>query len=241
MQTIKKYQLNFTQVSNVVLLDAKLSLKAKGLYAYLFSKPDGWEFHIEVMEKELKESRGQLYSIIKELIAAGYIIRQQVNSNGRFGGIVYEFIYPEETVKKEDGIQLEPYTEKYAYGQTLTHNNIYNINNTDNINNTNVLKENIYTLKSVYIKENQKNFNQFWELFPRQRRGNKQKAFTAFCRAIKEKRTTFEALIDSVKTYSASEEVKRGYAKGCAAWLNDDRFNVDYSNKKNIINRYEEF
>lgn len=202
MEKIKKFKLSFTQVPNTVLNDKRLSLKAKGLYAYLFSKPDDWVFHIGIMEKELKESRGQIYSIIKELIQFGYIIRKQINENGKFGGIIYEFV--------ENPHTEIPCTEKSAYGKTCTHNNIDNkeilINN------------NKYTYK----------FNEFWDKYPKQRAGSKQKALSAYMKAIKEKRTTEEDLLKAVALYAESDEVKRGFAKGCAAWLNDDRFLSEY-------------
>lgn len=159
-ESIKKYDTGYTQVLNKVLLDENLSLKAKGLYAYLFSKPDGWQFHIDVMEKGLKESKGQIRTIIKELLDLGYIERKQVNENGVFGGIVYEFI-------KQNNIE-KPCTEKSAYGKTLTHNNIYNLNNTDNLK-----KEN--NKKKFPTKQDVENYAQsrnrpdlaekFWDFF----------------------------------------------------------------------------
>lgn len=123
-ESIKKFNTGYTLVLNAVLYDKNISLRAKGLYAYLFSKPDGWNFHINIMEEELKESRNQIYSAIKELIESGYIIRRQVNEKGVFGGIVYEFV---------DIYRLreKPYTEKTAYGKTSTHNNTYISSNTD--------------------------------------------------------------------------------------------------------------
>ena len=129
MDYIKKYKVNFTQVSNTVLNDSRLSLKAKGLYAYLFSKPENWVFHVSVMEKELKESKGQIYTTLKELIQFGYIERKQVNENGVFGGVVYEFI--------ENPHTEIPCTDFSAHGKTDTHNNIdnkviYTRNNKDN-------------------------------------------------------------------------------------------------------------
>lgn len=202
MEKIKKFKLSFTQVPNAVLNDKRLSLKAKGLYAYLFSKPDDWVFHIGVMEEELKESRGQIYSIIKELILFGYIIRKQINENGKFGGIVYEFV--------ENPHTEIPCTEKYACGKTCTHNNIDN--------------------KEILINNNKYiyRFDEFWDKYPKQRAGSKQKALSAYTKAIKEKRTTEEDLLKSVALYADSDEVKRGFAKGCAAWLNDDRFLSEY-------------
>ena len=37
--------------------------------------------------------------------------------------------------------------------------------------------------------------------------------------------------MQGTRAYAASEEVKKGYAKGAAAWLKDDRYNNDYSYK----------
>ena len=84
-------------------------------------------------------------------------------------------------------------------------------------------KENIILTNN--IKEN---FDEFWSLYPKDRIGNKAKAYSAFCKVIKEKRATIDKLLASVKSYARSEEVHKGFAKGCAAWLNDDRFNQDY-------------
>lgn len=140
MDKIKKYQVSFTQVSNIVLADSSLSLKAKGIYAYLFSKPDDWQFHINFMQQELKETAGQIRSAINELIDRGYIIRKQFNENGKFGGMQYIFVPCENVKPNTTELNEKPYTEKTAYGQTLTHNNIDNNNNTD-IEKENVLKE----------------------------------------------------------------------------------------------------
>lgn len=143
---IKKYSVDFTQVSNILLEDNNISLRAKGMYAYLFSKPDGWQFHLNIMQKELQESKGQIRTIINELIEAGYIIRTQFNENGKFGGTIIEF------VNIKNRIADRPCSEKTEYGQTLTHNNIYNNNNINNINNTdikNIKNKNI----NIFIKK----------------------------------------------------------------------------------------
>lgn len=116
-EIIKKYKTSYTQVSNQILCDKNLSLKAKGLYGYLFSKPDDWQFHISCMQEELQESESQIRSVIKELIEKGYIIRHQVNENGKFGGIVYEF------VDLNNRVPILPCAEKTVYGKTATHNN----------------------------------------------------------------------------------------------------------------------
>ena len=93
----------------------------------------------------------------------------------------------------------------------------------DNKIDNKTIKENIILTNN--IKEN---FDEFWSLYPKDRIGNKAKAYSAFCKVIKEKRATIDKLLASVKSYARSEEVHKGFAKGCAAWLNDDRFNQNY-------------
>lgn len=90
--TLRKYDTGFTQVSNEILITPRISLKAKGIYAYLFSKPDGWTFYLNTIKKELKEGYKAFHSGITELIDAGYIKKTQKNERGKFGGNVYEFV-----------------------------------------------------------------------------------------------------------------------------------------------------
>lgn len=82
--------------------------------------------------------------------------------------------------------------------------------------------------KEIY----KESFDRFWSIYPKQRAGSKEKAYNSFCKAIKEKRATEEQIIHSAELYAKSDEVKRGFAKGCAAWLNDDRFNNNYTKER---------
>lgn len=63
----------FTQVINSLLNDTELSLKAKGLYAYMDSKPDGWNFTIISMSKQLLEGTDAIKSGLRELKNKGYL------------------------------------------------------------------------------------------------------------------------------------------------------------------------
>ncbi len=89
-------------------------------------------------------------------------------------------------------------------------------------------KENIKISPDGDTKSFSDEFLNFWKFYPKQRAGNKQKAYAAYCRVLKERRATSQELLASVKEYAESSEVARGFAKGCAAWLNDDRFAVEY-------------
>lgn len=78
-------------------------------------------------------------------------------------------------------------------------------------------------------KEYTAKFELFFSQFPKQRIGSKQKAFLAWKQAIN--RATEDEILTGLESYAKSDEVKRGFAKGAAAWLNDDRWLNNYSNK----------
>lgn len=86
---IKKQYIGFTMISNEILSNEKISFKAKGLYAYLFSKPDGWDFSGDRMTSQTKEGRKAIYSILRELEDAGFIKRSRQGS----GKMIYELLH----------------------------------------------------------------------------------------------------------------------------------------------------
>lgn len=75
-------------------------------------------------------------------------------------------------------------------------------------------------------------FKRFWEAYPRKRRGNKENAMAAWNRAICDNRATSEEIENGLGAYRISREATDNggqFAKGCAAWLNDDRWTHDYA------------
>lgn len=86
----RKQNIPFTQVANGVLFDKKLSLGAKGLYSYLYSKPDGWDFSEVRIANESKNGRNSVRTALKELESSGYLLRYKL-ANGR---MVYKVIFP---------------------------------------------------------------------------------------------------------------------------------------------------
>ena len=70
-------------------------------------------------------------------------------------------------------------------------------------------------------------FDEFWINYPRQRRGGRDKAEQAYLKAIT--RDSEDSVLTGLMSYAVSDEVTGGFAKGAAAWLNDDRWTNDYS------------
>ena len=71
-------------LDNTVIEDTKLTLKAKGLFTYLWSRPDNWNFYASEVAKHSKGSRDQVLTGLAELEAAGYLRRtRKRDKNGR--------------------------------------------------------------------------------------------------------------------------------------------------------------
>ena len=87
---IHKRENPFVQIDKTSIMDARLSFKAKGILAYLLSRPPNWQvYEIEII-KHAKDGRDSVRSGIKELIDCGYIDRKESrNEKGQFKGYEY--------------------------------------------------------------------------------------------------------------------------------------------------------
>ena len=91
MTRIKKdYSKGFTTLNNVVLRDERLSWKARGIFSYLWSMPDDWDFYETEVVKHATDGRASLRSGLGELMKFGYLERTRSrNKNGKFGAPVW--------------------------------------------------------------------------------------------------------------------------------------------------------
>lgn len=214
-----KEQPNYYAIIPANVRYAKITAGAKLLYAEIgcLSNKYGFcyaknRYFAELYNVTTKTISGW----IRELVDNGFIDSEIVykKDSKEIAGRIITLRF--ETIEKKDPTTIEkkvatPMEEKVKDNNTSNNNTSYN------------------TKENIILKNNIKeNFDEFWSLYPKDRIGNKAKAYSAFCKVIKEKRATIDKLIASVKSYAKSEEVHKGFAKGCAAWLNDDRFNQAY-------------
>ena len=76
MATLRKEgNLPFTQVPNKLLNDKNISWKAKALFCYLFSKPDGWDFSAKRIAKDGDGGYRRVLTGLKELEENSYLDR----------------------------------------------------------------------------------------------------------------------------------------------------------------------
>jgi hypothetical protein len=172
MPVIKsKLQTRYFIYPNAVA-QSKISLEAKGLIAYMSSKPDDWIFHKSEIMKECKVGRDKLNKIYKELELSGNLVVTQLHDKeGKFSRTeTLFFVDPENnpafiplTEKQPPCTDLpltdSPYTDK----QHLQSKDI--IQKKDNTNNNAVITA---------------AFDYFWGKYPVKRRKNKSYCFGKF-------------------------------------------------------------
>ena len=119
-------------IPNDLLNSSDISFKAKGLYAYIQSKPENWEFSAERISKQVKEGLPSVVSALKELETFGYLVRKRYQNNRGFWVVDY-LLYEipiEENLHTGNPIQENPIignTTNYSNKDfSKKDNNIYN-------------------------------------------------------------------------------------------------------------------
>jgi hypothetical protein len=116
----------YVMLNKGFLNDDRMSWRAKGLLAYLLSKPDDWQIMIVDLVKKSKEGRDAVYNALKELEELFYLTRNQERDiKGKMGKMVYT-VY-------EQPLTENPYTENPDTESPYTANPTLLIN--DNTNN----------------------------------------------------------------------------------------------------------
>ena len=93
---------DYTVMSNHHLRNVNLSLKAKGLLSMMLSLPEDWNYTTRGLAKICKEGVDAIGAALRELEAAGYIVRHKLrDSQGRISDTEY-VIYEQPQLRKPD-------------------------------------------------------------------------------------------------------------------------------------------
>ena len=84
-----KIKENFTTIPNSVIRNKALSDRARFLFCYMASMPNDWQFYQSAMAKELGYTKDTLRKYMEELLATGYLIREQRREKGKFDSYDY--------------------------------------------------------------------------------------------------------------------------------------------------------
>jgi hypothetical protein len=93
---------HFAIIANGALEDERLSFRARGLLAYLISRPPGWKTDSTKLAALTIEGRDAVRTALRELEARGYLQRQKVQGErGRFSTVTVVHQYPIESETPE--------------------------------------------------------------------------------------------------------------------------------------------
>ena len=80
----KNDSISFAKIPNTVLHDKRLSLRAKGIFAYMESKPNDWNFSHKRIAIENNDGKKSVLSAMKELEKFGYLERTKFKNEKGF-------------------------------------------------------------------------------------------------------------------------------------------------------------
>jgi len=213
MAKITKFKSSFAQVPNALLQDSRLSFKARGLWAYMQSLPEDWDFAVERIATD-KDGKDSVRSGLFELEAAGYLVRK-VQSIGK-GGAVAEYVL------------MLPVAENSPPQKVAMAENPPAGNPPVDIG---ITKTQITTKKSQSCASPTASanidpyFDAFWQKYPNKK--GKGQAYKAFRSAMA--RADLQELAAGFKKFLTECEGKdKKFIPYAATWLNGDRWLDDY-------------
>ena len=138
--TLRKPKNPYGSSPRKLLEDRNISLKAKGIYAFMECKIDGWNFTASSMASQLKESRKTILVAMQELKANGWLTYHK----NRDGSGVYELIgnYVTSSQPENDTMLLQSHSPKSTRCKNHTVSKTDCINKKDYSNKNNLSNKN---------------------------------------------------------------------------------------------------
>jgi hypothetical protein len=235
----KRKKNGFTQISNSMLEDSRLSWRAKGLLSYMLSRPDNWKINKTDLQKRATDGRDALQSGLAELKEIGYLhIYRKHSENGQFEYIweyddepfTPENLNTEKQRESGENMQNSHIRETRIRENQLRESSIYNntvFNNTDFNNTKN--KELKTNMSSIGEKSLEKEFELLWKIYPRKM--GKKKAFDSFKKARKVKKVPYEIIENGLYRYLRHIEdqgLEEQYIQHGSTWFNQEKWQDEY-------------
>ena len=225
---IKKYANKFTVVSNNVIRDDRLSWKARGIFAYLWSMPDDWSFYETEVSKHAPDGRNSLRTGLAELEKLRYLTRKRERVGGKLSGSVWVLTdspapkFENQTPMSENHTQDSPMYENHTQeNQTLLNNYL-----------TKDLSNKVRTNKQANAvsadADLSESFNKLWNLYPKKQ--GKKDAFRHYkAWRKKSKDNADDYLLRKLNEYKAYLAANQWlHPMNGSTWFNG-RFDDDYS------------
>ncbi len=128
MKVQKQYKKSFTTVDNSVLNDTNLSWKAKGLFVYLWSQADEWDYYETEVVKHSTDGIRSMRSGLHELEESGYLTRKRERVGNRLKGSIWILSDTPQKIQSVNVQNVSLQSDSLQDG-TLTNTNNNNTNN----------------------------------------------------------------------------------------------------------------
>lgn len=244
VRLIKKDNGNFTNTSNQLIRDESLTWKARGIFNYLWSQANEWQFYVSEVAQHSKDGENALQTGLQELEEHGYLKRTNRHSKkGKFDGLDWilddmgslnrqaENTVDGEIQKKTPKKAEKPSDVKTA-GREKRRTENRRLRNNNNKN---------YQYKEISKESNKANdqlleehFEKIWAKYPR-KQGKKDalRHYKAWIKAST--KHTDEYLLDKLEKYKAylkANNTELRYVQKGSTWFNGS-FDDDWSIKPN--------
>lgn len=212
---ISKRSNPFVQIDKRPLEDQRISWRAKGIWAYLLSKPNDWQVRSEDILKHGSERRDAVRSAMAELKAFGYAKIEQTR-NGK------QWIVFEEPCPENPSMAIEPCPEKAKMGKSATSNNNILVSNNELLLNceepVNNRPNRIKTSKATAAEA-----ESIYLIYPK--KAARPAALKAIIKAID--RVGALELARRTRAYAEIRGTSLQFVPHPATWFNQERYNDD--------------
>lgn len=201
--------MGFGSIPNRILNDPEISAKAKGLWVYLESKPDGWDFAKDRIARDHDDGRSSIMTGLQELEERGYLHRKKGHDES--GHFRYEYHL---SASPASGFptSVEPTSAQPTSDQPTT--------------NTKRVSKKEKTTKSDDKKTmGDEHFDEFWDEYPR--KVAKQKCKNKFLRLSVDKFDTIMAALREQKETDQWQKDDGQYVPHPTTWINQGRWEDD--------------
>jgi len=241
---LRVFNVPFTQIPNKVLTDKNLSWRAKGVFAYLQSKADGWDFSSERIAEESCGGLKSTRKALKELEDNGYLERKKL-SNGK---MEYQLKYGKNKHQSAQMAQSQNGTEpKWHRAKRAPISNKEEENNKEEESNkeykekeSNKEKEKNKESDSLLEEKLEEKFERFWKEYPK--KIAKPMALKAFIKINPDEELLREMLskLSAYKETDQWQKDKGRFIPHPATWLNQERWQdvLDDDNEEIIVPEY---
>lgn len=209
---IQKRENPYVQIDRAAIEDNRLSWRARGILAYLLSKPDDWSIHIFDILNHGTEGRDAVQAAMKELESFGYAKLETLRSeSGKVAG--KEWVITEQPTNGFSGSRLSPTNGITDVGKNRqSENPLYSNNNKSSNNKLTARKSKTAIAQDSEIGRGAATcygFEQFWNDYG-YKVGSKAKAEKAFAKLDEKDRGAIRDTIGAYRRDTVTSDAGRG-------------------------------